>query len=56
MRTRFCLNCGEPYESEAETELHLPFCSKAWHRMSDEERCRNELTLEACCDRLHGAR
>ena len=41
MRTRFCLNCGEPYKSEAETEIQQPFCSREcreWHMMDDDER------------------
>ena len=41
MRTRLCTVCGESYESEAETEIKLPFCSKEcrwfWH-MDDWER------------------
>ena len=39
MNTRFCLNCGEPYESDA--KLSLPFCCKEcreFHNMSAEER------------------
>ena len=41
MRTRCCLNCGEPYESEATTDCAQPFCSKfcrKWHVMSEDER------------------
>ena len=47
-RTRTCLNCGEPYQSEAQTELRMPFCSiecKRWHGMSEEERIEKACTV-----------
>ena len=51
MRTRFCLNCGEPYESEAKDDTRLPFCSKdcrVWYKMTNEERVKeiNEKSLD----------
>ena len=41
MRTRCCLNCGEPFETDAQTDIKLPFCSKEcreWHNIPEEER------------------
>jgi predicted nucleic acid-binding Zn-ribbon protein len=53
MRTRTCMNCGEQYESEARTDMALPFCS-AWCRRyhHEDEEGRLDMVYEAAIGQL----